>query len=143
MRRPQPWGQESFHNPFFKAYVATAVDRLNSHRLQDNVLLKGENDVRLGRPCEAVGPPDAGVGEVDVAPGGLGLVLGNLSDEPLWLVDGDEEGRLFYKFLMNFFRKFGSYFLSVRCYTLVFWRCNIEQNEFFHNGNFEHHIRNS
>ncbi len=43
----------------------------------------GENDVRLGRPCEAVGPPDAGVGEVDVAPGGLGLVLGNLSDEPL------------------------------------------------------------
>ncbi len=72
-----------FHNPFFKAYVATAVDRLNSHRLQDNVLLKGENDVRLGRPCEAVGPPDAGVGEVDLAPGGLGLVLGNLSDEPL------------------------------------------------------------
>ncbi len=31
----------------------------------------GENDVRLGRPCEAVGPPDAGVGEVDVALGGL------------------------------------------------------------------------
>ncbi len=43
----------------------------------------GENDVRLGRPCEAVGPLDAGVGDVDVAPGGLGLVLGNLSDEPL------------------------------------------------------------
>ncbi len=43
----------------------------------------GENDVRLGRPCEAVGPPDAGVGEVDVALGGLGLVLSNLSDEPL------------------------------------------------------------
>ena len=37
----------------------------------------------LGRPCEAVGPPDAGVGEVVVAPGGLGLVLGNLSDEPI------------------------------------------------------------
>ncbi len=34
MRIPQPWRQESFHNPFFKAYVATAVDRLNSHRLQ-------------------------------------------------------------------------------------------------------------
>ncbi len=53
-------------NTVFKAYVATAVDRLNSHRLQDNVLLKGENDVRLGRPCEAVGPRDAGVGEVEV-----------------------------------------------------------------------------
>jgi hypothetical protein len=55
-------------NTVFKAYVATAVDRLNSHshRLQDNVLLKGENDVRLGRPCEAVGPLDAGVGEVEV-----------------------------------------------------------------------------
>ncbi len=53
-------------NTVFKAYVATAVDRLKSHRLQENVLLKGENDVRLGRPCEAVGPPDAGVGEVEV-----------------------------------------------------------------------------
>jgi hypothetical protein len=52
-------------NTVFKAYVATAVDRLNSDRLQDNVL-KGENVVRLGRPCEAVGPPDAGVGEVEV-----------------------------------------------------------------------------
>ncbi len=87
MRRPQPWRQESFRSPFFKAYVASAVDRL-----QDNVLLKGENDVRLGWPWEAVGPPDVGVGEVDIAPGGLGLVLGNLSDEPLWLIDGDEEG---------------------------------------------------
>ena len=34
----------------FNAYVASAVDRLNCHRLQDNVLFKDENDVRLGRP---------------------------------------------------------------------------------------------
>jgi hypothetical protein len=34
-------GKNLFIILFFKAYVATAVDRLNSHRLQDNVLLKG------------------------------------------------------------------------------------------------------
>jgi hypothetical protein len=34
-------------------------------------------------------------------------------------------------------------FLCVRCYTIIFLRSNIEQNEFYPKGNFEHHIRKS
>jgi hypothetical protein len=33
--------------------------------------------------------------------------------------------------------------LCVRCYTIIFLRSNIEQNEFYPKGNFEQHIRKS
>ncbi len=58
--------------PIYTHDGASAKFSTYSHEMDYS---EGENDVRLGRPCEAVGLPDAGVGEVYVAPGGLGLVI--------------------------------------------------------------------